>query len=196
MANMTKLDAVNELLEAIGLKPVTALDTGNFSEAGDAERTLDRESRRVQMRGFYGNQIKSKAYVASGSLITPAADVIAIKSAGPTQHRNFALREQSGTMRAYDLDADTFTITGTIYLDITVEIPFADAPPDIQDAIVADAKQKFQRRFRANPEADQALAEERVQAELTTGRVTGRSSQERAAAPPFALSQPGQQAGG
>ena len=45
---MTTLEAVNEIIEAIGEPRATALDTGGTSDVADAERVLDRESRRVQ----------------------------------------------------------------------------------------------------------------------------------------------------
>lgn len=51
---MTTLEACNEILESIGEERVTVLDTGGTSDAANAERILDRESRRVQGRGGYG----------------------------------------------------------------------------------------------------------------------------------------------
>jgi hypothetical protein len=52
---MTKLEAVNEILEALGEPPVNALDTGGDSIVAEAESTLDSEGRRVQNRGWYIN---------------------------------------------------------------------------------------------------------------------------------------------
>ena len=55
MANMTKLDGVNEILAGIGQYPVDALDTGGVSDAAQAERYLDRSSADVQAQGWPEN---------------------------------------------------------------------------------------------------------------------------------------------
>lgn len=52
---MTKLEAVNEVLQAVGEGPVEELDTGGDTVIADAERILDQESRRVQSRGWAAN---------------------------------------------------------------------------------------------------------------------------------------------
>lgn len=52
---MTKLEAINEMLEWIGQPPVTALDTGGTTDEAEAENTLDRISQKVQQRGWYWN---------------------------------------------------------------------------------------------------------------------------------------------
>lgn len=56
---MTTLEAVNEMLEWIEQPPVDELDTGGTSDEAEAERTLDRISKEIQMRsdgrGWYVN---------------------------------------------------------------------------------------------------------------------------------------------
>jgi hypothetical protein len=59
---VTTLEAVNEMLEAIQQPPVTALDTGGNSDEGEAESILDRESRRIQQRGWYANTEDNTAF--------------------------------------------------------------------------------------------------------------------------------------
>lgn len=49
---MNQLDAVNEMLEALGEPHVLALDTGGTSEEAEAEVILDREKRRVLENGL------------------------------------------------------------------------------------------------------------------------------------------------
>jgi len=51
----SRLDAVNEILEALGEPPVDMLDTGGSSIVAEAETVLDRETRRIQKRGWYVN---------------------------------------------------------------------------------------------------------------------------------------------
>lgn len=53
---MTTLEAVNEILEAIGEPAAAALDTGGTSIEADAERTLDKIDKRVQRWGWAVNE--------------------------------------------------------------------------------------------------------------------------------------------
>ena len=55
MTNLTTLQAVNELLDAVGEHPFAAVDTGGTSVAGQAERFLDAANIRIQTRGWYAN---------------------------------------------------------------------------------------------------------------------------------------------
>jgi len=52
---VTKLEAVNEMLESIMEAQVAALDTGNTSAEGIAETILDRYSTRIQTIGWHEN---------------------------------------------------------------------------------------------------------------------------------------------
>lgn len=53
---VTKLEAVNEILEIIGEPEFLALDTAGTSIASEAERMLDREGDRIQKKGWFQNQ--------------------------------------------------------------------------------------------------------------------------------------------
>ena len=67
--NLSMLDAVNAMLESIGMAHTSALDTGGFTEAGDAERILDREHKLVLLEGHYGNRV-IRTYTAASNKIT------------------------------------------------------------------------------------------------------------------------------
>lgn len=192
MAYLTKLDAVNRLLQSIKVKPVAQLDTGGFTEAADAERELDYWNKMVQLEGHFGNRIMSKEYTAASLKVVLGADVIAIKSAGPTQFRHFDIRRSGSETRVFDLDRDSlaFTTGEKIYLDVTIEIPFIDCPVYLQHAIVSRAMQEFQRRYMGDPMRDQGLAEQRIRAEAVADRASGNSMGDRSNPQPFALSSP------
>lgn len=53
---MTTLEAVNAILEVIGESPVSTLDTGGTSEAGEAETFLDRSRKDILALGWSFNQ--------------------------------------------------------------------------------------------------------------------------------------------
>jgi len=52
---MNKLQAVQEIVDKIGLNAASALDTGGSSDMGVAERWLDREEMAVQAEGWHYN---------------------------------------------------------------------------------------------------------------------------------------------
>ncbi len=62
MAGLTKLQAVNELLEATNILPATALDTGSRNNVGLAEDLLDRVTSDVMTRGWHANTEGSEAF--------------------------------------------------------------------------------------------------------------------------------------
>jgi len=72
---MTKLEAVNRVLEAIGEVDATALDTGGTSIEGDAEKVLDRIDKRVQKIGWAVNEQNEKTlkYADRSLVMTGAA---------------------------------------------------------------------------------------------------------------------------
>lgn len=75
MAGMTKLQAVNEIMEAVGEYPADALDTDGVSTVAQAERILDRENERVQAEGWHQN--KEVNVTMSRADVTKMAMVIA-----------------------------------------------------------------------------------------------------------------------
>src|SRR5688500_12696324 len=117
---LTKLDAVNAMLEAIDAEPVSALDTGGASIQAKAERILDRVCQQAQSWGWPDNAIKTKKSTSSGSTITLPVDTLRIASAGPAQHRNLVLKGD----KLYDADTDALVTAGDVFLDITRELSF------------------------------------------------------------------------
>ncbi len=198
MAYLTKLDAVNRILMGIKIKTVAALDTAGFTEAADAERELDYQTKMVQLEGHFGNRIMCKAYTAASTKVVLAADVIAIKAAGTTQHRHFDIRRVGSETRVFDLNRDTtaFTNGEVVNLDVTVEIPFIDCPVYIQNQIVERTVQSFQRFYMGDPLRDQALDQHRVRAEAIAPRASGNTMSDRSNPGAFSLSRPGGNDGG
>lgn len=52
---MQRLDAVNRILRGLGDPPVSALDTGNNSDAGEAETFLNESDKQIQTQGWAPN---------------------------------------------------------------------------------------------------------------------------------------------
>lgn len=162
----TKLNAVIEMLAAIDIKTVTALDTGGASDAADAERFLDFETLRIQMQGFEDNTDLCRAFTANGSgQIEAAANWLVVMGAGPHAYRNLTIR----TGYVWDADQHTTTITtasATVYLNVIYKLDWADCSPRLKNAILASAIQKFQRRMKGDPQTDLQLQGENTMAQL------------------------------
>ena len=140
---MTKLDAVNEMLESIGEPPVTALDTGGTSDQGDAERILDRETDSVLLLGWACNTIRDQAFSPSGGKIALTLGSLAVLRFTPAagQYGSFA---QRGAY-LYDTLNNTDTFTASVRLDVILRLDFEDLSDALAKLIVKAASVKYQR---------------------------------------------------
>ncbi len=166
---MTKLEAVNEMLEAKGLKRVAALDTGGTSDAGTAEYVLDRIDRRIQEMGWPENTELAQSFTAAANAITVASDTLWIRGSYPHTHWRYVLRADS----VFDVQANSATIaTNTvIVLDRIKKLSFADMAPRTKELIAVAAATIFQRRQRGEQSQDMWLTQEQVLVDLIADRV-------------------------
>ncbi len=169
---MTKLEAVNAVLRAVGDAFVAALDTSGNSEASEAERILDYASELVQTRGWPANTTYAKAHTAAGASneITVNSDTLRIDCVAPGRYRgNLTL---SGDV-VYNCaeGVSNFGSAVTVYLDVVRELAFADTPPDLRHAIVTEAAQLYRRRKMPHPAVDAMLGEEKDRADMLAARM-------------------------
>jgi len=172
---LTKLEAVNEILEVLGERPHPALDSGGASMAAQGERVLDRETRRILTQGFPSNTDYNIELTpaGSGNLITAPANTLWLRGSHRRHRNRFVLRG--------DAVYDTFegsTDMGSadpIEFDVVRNLDFEDCPPDLKDLIVADAKVIMQRRIRGDAQLDSQLLQERDRQDITADRDTTRA---------------------
>ena len=152
---MTKLEAVNEILEAIGLAAVSALDTGNSSEEGEAETILDRYTERVLRRGWACNTADERTFSVSGGEI----DMSGVYTfTGGKYGDQYAIQDS----KLYDPVNDTTTFTEDVELvDVVFSLTFTQIPEHIADYIVAESRLAFVRYKRQDIEAVRLYAVER-----------------------------------
>jgi len=172
---LSKLEAVNAMLESVGQARFSALDssgswptkTYTASIQSTAEYILDRASRMVQGRGWKFNTKKCKSYTIGAGVLTFGTNVLAATPAGPNQFRNWAILGDG----AYDLESDTATFAaGTYFFDIVTLHDFELCPPDVKDLILNEAMQILQRRYKGDGDSDKMIAEERSKAEIRAER--------------------------
>lgn len=174
---MTFVEAINELVETINefpmsgsAKPSAADPVDSTSIYARAETFINRESRRLQALGWPENTTLARPVTAeSGAKTVLVESFLSVRAAGPDQHRSLVMRKDGSNTKLFDADKQSYDITsandGTVYLDTVEELDFEYLPNHLQDVIVARAKMTFQRRIQGNPETDQQLLQEYMQAE-------------------------------
>ncbi len=157
----TKLEAINELLDAIGEAPVNSETNTGLVEADLAVARLDKTSRRVQKRGWHWNTLKD--YVldpdVSGNINLPAA-TLEVDSVSRSAHKDVVQRGD----RLYDRDNNTFVFTDPVTVDISLFLDFEDLPENARDYITLRAARKFQQRTFGSTELSEFDREDEQQA--------------------------------
>ena len=139
MAQTTKLEAVNTMLSAIGEAPVTALNLG-LVEADIAETILESVSKEVQSQGYSFNRQLSVVFNpdSNNNIILPA-DILRADSTQKTGNLDLVQRG----LKMFDRVNNTYTITGTVYLDIVTQLDFLALPEVVKRYITIRAGRIF-----------------------------------------------------
>jgi Autographiviridae tail tubular protein Gp11 len=88
LAPTTELEAVNELLKAVGETPVNSLDNLGFTDASIARDTLRSKAREVQSRGWYFNRDDSFTFTpATDGTVKIPANVLSLRPCGAESRR-------------------------------------------------------------------------------------------------------------
>lgn len=163
---MTKLEAVNRILEALGNEaPASALDTGGTSVVAEAENFLDRYNTELQRDGWNVNTTYSKTYTPDGSNhIDVAANVLAVTRSPYTT----VCIKVIGT-RVWNTTDNTDEWTEAQRFHVVEEIAFTDLPVALARYITAYAALKFARYKKRSAEDDAFLRDE-VQDALVDAR--------------------------
>lgn len=167
---MTKLDAVNEIMLKVGLRPVSTLDTNGASTHAQVERVLDAEELRIQIEGWhYNTRVAELTPSASTSKITVPTGTLEIDSHGPDDHRDVA---QIGDV-LFDLDENTNEFDGPIECRYVLRIDFTCIPPPVREYIVCSAAARFNEQF-GSRDRQFYLAQEADRAKIRAKRFNNR----------------------
>ncbi|ENU5815582.1 hypothetical protein ACE34P_003178 [Vibrio fluvialis] len=151
------LEAVNELLAAIGEAPVNSIGTG-LSESRLAQLTLDRVSRRVQKRGWWFNTETMKFTPnAQGEIVLPRNTLSIETQSGRYTYRNYKL---------YDKGNNTFYFHTPVYITLILALDWDSLPETARNFITLKASQRFQTETVGSAQANAELREEVQQAYL------------------------------
>lgn len=150
---VTELDAVNEILSAVGSSPVNTIEEDNNVEVINAKRILNGVSQEIQSRGWDFNTEESvvlqpdleKGYVpCSPNYLTYFA-------------ADYKLIQRNGYF--YDVLTQTDQFPEGLTLDSLVrKLEFQELPAVFRKYITTRAAKIYQQRFLSSPELDQALS--------------------------------------
>lgn len=137
---MTKLDAVNLILRASGLRTVAALQTDSASDAAEAERILDECELEVQSQGWHYNTRKDVELSPNGDdELLVDSNIIEIDTYGEDAHLDVA--NVGGKL--YDLEDNTFEFDESVKVQYTLRYEFACIPLQIRTYIAKYAAYKY-----------------------------------------------------
>lgn len=139
-AKITKLEAVNRLLDAIGEDAVNSLASG-LADAEKAERKIEEVSKEIQAKGWDCNT--SFGLVLStdsnGKIVLPD-NTLKVDTAGTDERLHVGTRGQY----LFDLDNNTLVFDGSVEVDLVQFLDFEDLPYELQNFIVCRAGRIFQ----------------------------------------------------
>lgn len=144
MPAMTKLEAVNEMLLAIGQAPVNTLEVAGIRDVSIAESILDNVSREVQSSGHSFNTFyEAKSPDVNGDIIVPP-DVLSIDAVDPRYAVVTLVDPDDSALKLFDKDERSFTFTDDVECEVAKLLPFESIPQHARRYIVSMAKLRFQ----------------------------------------------------
>lgn len=144
MPAMSKLEAVNEMLLAIGQAPVNTLEVAGIRDVSIAESILDNVSREVQSGGHSFNSfVEELTPTVNGFLLVPS-DVLHIDAADPTIAVIPVVDPADDILKLFDQDKRTFVFGDKLEVEITKLLAFEALPQHARRYILAMAKLRFQ----------------------------------------------------
>lgn len=155
----TKLDAVNEILSAVGEAPVDTLENTNNVDVMNAIRILQMVNREIQTKGWTFNTIEN--FILDTDMETQKVkwvdNILFIKD-----NEGRRLVNRDGYF--YDLQGSSFVFTRPIEAYTVLEIPFEHLPPIFREYITARACRVFSSRYLGDQQLLEVLTQEEQQA--------------------------------
>ena len=182
---LSKLGAVNRMLWWANILSVSALDTGNPSDAGIAEEALDQVTVACLTAGFAFNVQRCKSYTPNGSFqIVLTSTVLAVRGAGSYAHRQFDAI--NGFVFDMDRYTNVFPDTTPVTLDVISNTgTWDDLPAAVKEYIAWNAVRKWQQTHGGDPQRDAFIIEHIEEAARTARPIRVLPGDEPMATQPF-----------
>jgi hypothetical protein len=150
-----ELQAVNDMLAAIGESPVNSLEGDPNADVANCRRILSQVNREIQSKGWTFNIEEGATLLPDSfsSLIEYMPDFLRLTTTGGTLYIN-----RGGYV--YDRTAKSDTFTGPITVDLIKLKSFSEMPECFRSYIVAKASRRFNIRFFGAGEIEGSLQEQ------------------------------------
>jgi hypothetical protein len=153
MAQLSKLDAVNIILDALGETAVSSLNSG-LADAEKAERVLDEQTTDVLEEGWHCNTDFNLQLVPdiNGNIGLPNG-TLRIDTSGTSADVDAVERDG----KLYDREHQTSIFTKPVYVDITYDLGFETLPYRLRKYIAHKAARVYQERTLGSVQLDSPL---------------------------------------
>lgn len=159
LGSSDELDAINDMLAAIGESPVNSLEGEPNADVSNCRRILNQVNREVQSRGWTFN-------IEEGAVLMPDVfsrqivylnEYLKMSTSGGTAYIN-----RGGLV--YDRNAKTDEFTTSITVDLIRLRDYSEMPECFRSYIVAKASRRFNIRFFGAAEIEGSLQEQEQEA--------------------------------
>ena len=151
MSAMSKLEAVNEMLLAIGQAPGNTLAVAGIRDVSVASTILDAISREVQTDGHSFNTFVETATPDVLGEIAVASDAISVDATDPSIEVIPWVDPSDSTRKLYDTVNQRPTFEDPVEVSVVKLLPFESLPQHARRYIVALAKLRFQASVVGSP---------------------------------------------
>ena len=141
---LSKLEAVNIILDAIGETPVSSLESG-LPDAEAAETKLNEVNKTVQAKGWHQNTEKKLKLMPDSDkyIIVPDA-YLRVDTTGTSRSTNVSVRTYLNKSMLYDVKNQTFEFKDDLYCDVVMLLEFSDLTLELSNYIAYRSARKFQ----------------------------------------------------
>lgn len=157
-----ELDAINDILAAIGEPPVSTLEGDSNADVANARRILNKINRQIQSKGWTFNIEEGIELLPDvfSKLINYQADYLSVLgNGGATAYVN-----RGGYV--YDRTNRTDRFEAPIVVNLIRLRTFSEMPECFRFWIVTKASRQFNSRFFGAPEVDATLRDEEQEAQM------------------------------
>ena len=158
---LTPLDAINEILAAIGEAPVDTIEDSGSIDVDNAYRILKSVNRQVQIDGYTFNTVSNYQMNPDRFTKEIAWDSTLLRVS--SSEGNF-LRNRGGLV--YDVTNNTDKFDGSFEVEAIVLVPFEELPEAFREYITIKSARLFATRYIGDELAMNALMQEEQVAKI------------------------------
>lgn len=141
---LSKLEAVNIILDSIGETPVSSLESG-LPDAEAAETKLNEIHKTVLSKGWHQNTEKNlKLMPDTDSHVRVPTTYLRIDTTRSSKATNVSVRRLNNQAMLYDVINQSYEFTNDLYCDVILLLEFEDLTLELSNYIAYRTARKFQ----------------------------------------------------